>query len=300
KPMKRFGAYLQDSWKSTEKLSLTGGMRLDYLSLNHNSDLLPRLALSYGLNSSTTLRFAWGFYAQNPEMEHLSKDPDLKSKKATHYVFGLTKKLGENWAGWVEFYEKIYTDLVTGDSLLNYANGGKGYSRGLEIFLEKQKNRLTGWLSYSLGVSKRKEFLNQAESYADFDQRHLFSVVADWSISRKLTLDLQFRYASGRPYTPTLRYEPVLIVNHWEYWPVQGPTNSEKYPSFHQLNLRLQYDFSMFSRNASVYAEVWNLYNRRNIMGYDFDLDYYAENYVERRTFYYTRFLPSLGFRFNF
>lgn len=300
KPLKRYGAYLQDSWKVTERFSLTGGMRFDYLNLNHNKDLSPRLALSYGLSSSTTLRLAWGYYAQNPEMEHLSKDPTLKSKKAIHYVFGLTKKFDDNWAGWVEFYQKVYKDLVTGDSLGNYSNNGKGYSRGMELFLEKQKGRLTGWLSYSLGVSKRKEFLDQVESFSDFDQRHMASIVLDWNFSRRFTLGLQFRYTSGRPYTPTLRYDRVFIDPRWMWVLVQAPTNSERYPSFHQLNLRLQYDFSIFRRSASFYVEVWNLYNRRNIMGYDFDFDYEAENHVERRTFYYTRFLPSLGLRVNF
>ncbi|MCJ7458974.1 MAG: TonB-dependent receptor [candidate division Zixibacteria bacterium] len=300
KPLKRYGTYLQDSWKVTERFSLTGGMRFDYLNLNHNKDLLPRLALSYGLSSSTTLRLAWGYCAQNPEMEHLSKDPTLKSKKTIHYVFGLTKKFDDTWAGWVEFYQKVYKDLVTGDSLGNYSNDGKGYARGLEMFLEKQKGKLTGWLSYSLGMAKRREFLDKVESYSDFDQRHMASIVLDWNFSRRFTLDLQFRYTSGRPYTPTIRYEPVLIGNHWEYMLVQGPTNSERYPSFHQLNLRLQYEFSMFSRNTSFYVEIWDLYNRRNVMGYDFDFSDETETHVKTRTFYYTRFLPSLGLRVNF
>lgn len=300
KPLKRYGTYLQDSWKVTDRFSLTGGMRFDYLNSNHNKDLSPRLALRYELSNSTVLRAAWGYYCQNPEMEHLSKDPGLVSKKAIHYVVGFTKKFNDTWAGWVEFYEKVYKDLVTGDSLLNYANDGKGYARGLEMFLEKQKGRLTGWLSYSLGVSKRKEFLDQVESFSDFDQRHMVSIVLDWNFSRRFTLGLQFRYTSGRPYTQTLRYDRVFIDPRWMWVLVQGPTNSGRYPSFHQLNLRLQYDFSMFSRSASFYVEVWNLYNRRNVMGYDFDFDYYSENYVERRTFYYTRFLPSLGLRVNF
>ena len=298
--VKRGGFYLQDSWKPAEKFSLSGGLRFDYLSYNKNTDFSPRVALSYQLNNTTMLRTAWGYYCQNPEVEYISRERGLESKKAIHYILGLTKRFNQNWAGWIELYQKIYKDLVTVDSLEHYSNDGKGYSRGLELFLEKQKGSLNGWLSYSFGLAKRKEFLNKMESYSDFDQRHIASVVLDWNFSRRFTLDLQFRYASGRPYTPTIRFESHKIGDRWVWVSINEDTNSKRYPPFHQLNLRLQYECSIFGLKSSLFLEVWNLYNRKNIIYYDYDPSLGSENYMKKKVFHYTPFLPSLGFKFEF
>jgi hypothetical protein len=296
----RGGYYLQDSWKLTEKFSLTGGIRADYLDFNHNTDFSPRLALEYKLDNATSLRSAWGVYCQNPEFEHLSKNPSLESKKATHYILGLTKRFSQSWSGWIELYQKDYRDLVTVDPLGNYSNDGYGYSRALELFLEKEKDRLAGWISYSYGIARRKEFQDHTTTYADFDQRHMFSAVLDWNFSRRFTLDLQYRYATGRPYTPTIRYEWRRIENYWKLVEIKGDTNSERYPSFHQLNLRLQYACSIFSMNTLLYLEVWNLYNRENTLGYSFKYSSEYENYVKKSAYYCTPFLPSIGFRISF
>ncbi|MDH4222827.1 MAG: TonB-dependent receptor [candidate division Zixibacteria bacterium] len=294
------GCYLQDSWKLTEKFSLTGGMRVDYLDFNHNIDFSPRITLEYKLNNTSSIRSAWGIYYQNPEFEHLSKNRSLESKKATHYILGLTKRFSQSWSGWIELYQKDYRGLVTVDTLENYSNDGYGYSRAMELFFEKEKGNLTGWISCSFGITKRKEFQDYTKTYSDFDQRHMLSAVLDWNFSRKFTLDLQFRYATGRPYTPAIRYELQRIEGRWIWVRIYGKTNSERYPSFHQLNFRLQYDCLMFNLSTSLYLEVWNLYNRKNVLDYSYKYSSVYENYIKKSAYHCTPFLPSLGFRINF
>jgi hypothetical protein len=289
--------YIQDSWEVLKKVSLTGGINLHYLDYNKNLDLTPRISVQYKLNDKTNFRTAYGYYSQNPPLEYLSKEKKLDSKKAIHYICGVTRKFNNQWRGWIEVYYKKYFDLITLDTNENYFNNGKGYAQGVELFLEKKEGKLEGWLSYSLGISKRRELFDTVESYTNFDQRHMISIVMDWHFLKNWSVDIQFRYASPRPYTPIIgAYQDTLGV----WFPIRGATNSARYNSFHQVNVRIVHYFTIFKFKGAFYFEVWNLYNRKNIMGYVYEYSDKYENNVKKIPYYSTPFIPGGGFKIKF
>jgi hypothetical protein len=195
-------------------------------------------------------------------------------------------------------YEKDYKNLVIVDTLENYLSDGKGYARGVEFFLKRDTKKFSGWLSYSLGLAKRREFLDDVENYADFDQRHMLSALLDWEINKRITLGLQFRYASGSPYTPTVA---AVLDSSGSFWvPVKGERNSARYAPYHQLNLRLSFNYTFLGLKSSSYFEVWNVYNRKNIMGYTYEYGSQYENNVNIEPYYSLPILPSGGFRIYF
>jgi len=290
--------YIQDSWTIMDNFSVTGGFRLDYWDLNEIFDVSPRFSLQYRLNAENEIRAATGLFAQHPGFEVASRNSNLDSRKAVHYILGLRHKFDEDLSGWVELYQKDYKNLVTVDTLENYLNDGTGYARGVEFFLKKDTKRFNGWLSYSLGLAKRREFLDDVQNYADFDQRHMLSALLDWEINKKITLGLQFRYASGSPYTPTVA---AVLDPSGTFWiPVKGETNSVRYLPYHQLNLKLNFNYTLFGLKSSSYIEIWNLYNRKNIMGYTYEYGSEFENNVRVEPYYSLPILPSGGFRIYF
>jgi outer membrane receptor protein involved in Fe transport len=290
--------YIQDSWRFTDRISITGGIRFDYWNLNEIFNASPRFSFEYKLTPKTELRAATGLYYQHPGVAVAKKDNTLDSKKAKHYILGLKHKFNESLQGWVELYEKKYNDLITVDTLENFSNDGTGYARGIEFFLKKDSKKLNGWLSYSLGISKRKEFLNDIEYYADFDKRHMFSAVFDWEISKKYSLGAKFRYASGSPYTPVVA---AIEDTSGAFWiPVKGETNSRKYPAFHQLNLRFNSNYTLFGLKTLLYFEIWNVYNRKNVMGYYNEYGEEYENNVKVKPYYSLPILPAGGVEIRF
>jgi outer membrane receptor protein involved in Fe transport len=290
--------YIQDSWSLTERFSVSGGLRFDYWDLNEIFDVSPRFSLQYKLTPKTEVRAATGLFSQNPGIEFAEREHSLDSRKSVHYILGLKHKFSEDWQGWVELYEKDYKNLVTVDTLENFSNDGSGYARGVEFFLKKDAKKFNGWLSYSLGIAKRREFLDAVEYYADFDKRHMLSAVFDWKITKKISLDAQFRYAGGSPYTPIVAAETDSSGTFWI--PVKGETNSLRYSPFHQLNLRIGFDYTLFGLKATSYIEVWNVYNRKNIMGYTYEYGNEYENNVKIEPYYSLPILPSGGFRVYF
>ena len=290
--------YIQDSWTFLDDFSVTGGARLDYWDLNEIFSISPRFSLQYRLNSKTEIRAATGLFAQHPGVEVASRNENLGSRRAIHYILGLRRKFNEDLSGWIELYEKDYSNLITVDTLENYFSDGKGYARGVEFFLKKDTKRFSGWLSYSLGLAKRREYLDDVENYADFDQRHMLSAILDWEINKKITFGLQFRYASGSPYTPTVAAVLDSSENFW--MPVKGERNSVRYVPYHQLNLRLSFNYTFLGLKSSSYFEVWNVYNRKNIMGYTYEYGSQYENNVNIEPYYSLPILPSGGFRIYF
>jgi outer membrane receptor protein involved in Fe transport len=290
--------YVQDSWIVMENFSVTGGFRFDYWNLNKISDISPRFALRYRLSDGDELRFATGLFTQHPGFEVASRNGSLDSRRAIHYILGVRHKFDKDLSGWVEVYQKDYKNLVTVDTLENYSNDGTGYARGVEFFLKKDTEIFNGWLSYSLGLAKRRDFLDDVETYADFDKRHMFSAIFDWEINKRVTLGLQFRYASGSHYTPVIAAVPDSSGTFW--MPVRGEKNSAIYDPYHQLNLKLNFNYTLFGLKSSSYVEIWNVYNRKNIMGYNYEYGSEFENNVNIEPYYSLPILPSGGFRIYF
>lgn len=304
------GGYLQDSWKLLPALTLTGGGRFDYLSLNEKTDLSPRLSLHYELDSKTALRGAWGHYYQFPNLQDINREPELQSPMAIHYIVGISREFNNAFHGWVEVYQKDYQNLVVVNTLENYSNDGQGFARGIEFFLQKKTGSLVGWLSYALSMSKRKEYLDTQEYDFDFDQRHLLSLTLSYNFPKPdkpkwympTIIALTSRYASGRPYTPIVSAERNL---NGGWVAVRGETNSRRFPPFHNLNLRVEWSlgwpFSLIRKlQGTSFIEIWNMYNRRNVLGFSYQYGEEYLNNVNAQPYHTTQFLLAGGFSIRF
>jgi hypothetical protein len=76
---------------------------------------------------------------------------------------------------------------------------GKGESYGAELFVNKVKGRLTGWIGYTLSWTWRKfPQLNDGLRYPSrYDRRHDLSVVGSYELSKKWKLSSIFTYGTG-------------------------------------------------------------------------------------------------------
>ena len=237
----RGGAWIQDRWQATPRLSLEPGVRLDWSTMNHRSTLSPRFAASLGLGQGTALRAALGLYTQSPGYEKLIQSDyfldltlasELDYERANHVVVGIEKQLGTVLAR-VEGYYKSFQDLVVGrletdaERLARIArydfpvelsssipeapiittapvndSGGRAY--GLDVYLARPDSarRISGWLSYAYGRAERDAY---SRTYPmDYDRRHSLDLVGRYRFSDRFDVAFTARVASGFPYTPAL------------------------------------------------------------------------------------------------
>lgn len=152
-------------------------------------------------------------------------DPNVKPQTSTQYSFGLFRNSQDNSIeSSIEVYYKDYTNIIdykvganlTLNELLEQdVLQGVGRSRGIEFLLRKKTGKLTGWIGYTYSRSEQKfqsefaeETINLGEYFpSNFDKPHDFSLVANYKLSRRLSVSMNFIYTSGRPVTyPTAKY----------------------------------------------------------------------------------------------
>ncbi len=294
-------AYLLYDGSPIKRIGINVGLRLDQNPGNKYTDLSPRFSVNYQLAEQSKIRFSTGLYHQFPGSEGGS---DLVSSLAVHYILGYEYRFSNSIYGWIEGYYKDYEDLVYYDEMLNYSNEGHGSVRGVELLIRKERGNLRGWISYALSHSERRIPLLDKIRDFEFDQRHIFNLVAEYHIPRgekqwyiPALVQMNFRYADGRPYTPV-----TGAVNDGTGWTaVRGEPLSLRNTDYHNLNVRVEYRYSETKRiRISSFFEGWNLINARNILGRAYRYGSEYPNNVKEQPYYTTPILMGGGFRVEF
>ena len=266
--------YMQSSYRIVQPVTIFAGLRFDRFALTNESNISPRLALSYRFLESTSLNLAWGKYIQSPASYQISPDPlnlSLKSSTAFHYVAGLEHRLADDTRATVEVYHKELSNLVVDpDSSNLLLNTGSGYARGVELSLQKKfTDGFVGSASYSYSVSKRRDNGTQALYDFEFDRPHIINLIAGMEVGEGWQIGAKFQYASGNPYTPVVG----AVMKNGVYYVVDGGYNSARYPAYHKLDVRIDKKFHFSSWTLTAYLDLWNIYNRQNVLSYSYKLD---------------------------
>lgn len=296
------GGYLLYEGYLTKRLKINTGIRADYQQLNTNLDLSPRFSAGYHLSDKVELRFATGFYYQPADPASAYYNPELKSNKSIQYIGGLKFSIGKHLTGWSELYYNAYYNGVVYDSLFNFSNSGYGYSKGISTILKKETGNISGWISYTYSHSKRRSSLQDTLYNFFFDRPHLVNILLKYEISKNSwilpkNIILDFRFASGTPYTPV---SGASFNNAWI--PEKGSLLSERNPNYHNLNLKVEWKLrSKKSRKFGFhyYFQIWNLYNQRNISNRTYRYGSQYVNNVKEIIHYDTPRIISIGLRLD-
>jgi hypothetical protein len=308
----QFGSYISYSGNILKRLSITAGIRSDYFYFGDdftNINYSPRISAKFNFTSKTSIRASYGYFYQFPEVEALEKNNNLKSNLSKHYIFGVEHIFNSFFRTWVEAYYKDYENLIvynteTGnpDNII-YSNLGKGYVKGVELFLMKKKGRFSGWISYAYSIAKRRQSLQDKEYYFEYDKPHMFSLAGQYKISEKTSwfiphlITAQFRFESGNPYTPVTG--AVMTPIGWQ--PMNGEINSKRNSAFHNLTVKIVW-LNKNSNKVTVksFFEIWNIYNHKNLLGRNYQYGEEYHNNIQINEYYSTPIMPSGGVRIEF
>lgn len=255
-----------------DKLTINAGFRYDYDDISHKDYFSPRLSGSFQFTPVTSINFATGIYYQLPEMLTLSAEADnskLKSEKTIHFITGISHYLSENLKLTAEVYYKDLRDLVVKPNSNNAKafNSGKGYSYGLDFgLLHRFVNNIYGQINYSYGVCKIKDD-DKSEYYDyDFNQTHIFNILAGYQLNDNWSFSLKWKYATGRPKDNYIIHSNVLNSNKMiRYSREITSTNSRRFGDYHSLNFRVDYRKQFGNYLAIVaFLDILNLYGREN------------------------------------
>ncbi len=257
------------------------GVRSDYIPELNTDWIDPRLSVGYKLASKSTVKLSWGIFHQIPDMRLFDKTNagiKLKPMEATHYVLSYNYKINEHNSFRVEAYYKDYQNLPLKNESGNYDSKGFGFAKGVDMIIKGSfPFGLNGWISYGFINTKRKWMDYKNLTNSDFDITNNLSVVAKYNFSAMWQIGINFKLATGRPFTPIAG--SIYHKNQKIYQPVYGLKNSGRYPTYKRLDFRITYLNQLFGKYFTVfYLEALNILNFRNLFGY-----FYNSNYTERK-----------------
>jgi hypothetical protein len=259
-------------YKSGETVKLYGGLE-------------PRATLRFAVNETSSIKAA---ITRNLQYIHLVSNAgstlptDLWVPSTLHvqpqiswqYAMGYFRNLDNNmFETSVELYYKKMQNQI------EYKEGytpslkdpeeeftfGKGWSYGSELFINKVKGRMTGWIGYTLSYTWRKfDGINGGKKYpGKFDRRHDMSVVSTYTINDKWKVSGIFIYGTGNAVTLPERFYLVNGVLTQEY----SSINKYRLAPYHRLDLSAIY--TPVHRKKRRYTDNWvfsfyNVYSRQN------------------------------------
>jgi hypothetical protein len=250
--------------------------------------VLPRLALGYRWSDSLKLRAATGLYAQPPlpqELDDRLGNPALSSSRAWHGTVGFEKDFREGSSrGFFLSADFFYKDLsrlvvpspqtqLVGGQIqpLRFDNSGLGRAYGIASQLRYDGDRLKGWIAYTLSRSERSDPYRGNEPFR-FDQTHILNAMATYDLGDRWTVGARIRLISGQRFTPVV--DAVYDSDDDVFRPIPGARNSSRLPAFWSLDLRFDKQWVFDGWLLSLYLDIQNATNNRNVEGVRYSYDF--------------------------
>lgn len=209
----------------------------------------------------------------------------------------------KNYSNWTRSTEKLPYDSLT----TNPVNVGSGNAYGFELSLEKKfttpRTKIYGWINYSLSFSEREKY-GITTPYR-FEQRHMANIVLNYRVNDWLELGTRWTYATNFPITTPVGITPRLVADSMAVNPLTrevifnldygGQSNqfADQRPPYHRLDFRATAYTNFWSTDWSFYIDVINVYNRKNVLGYDYWLD--DDLQIRRKVVGMFPILPTIG-----
>ncbi|MCP3933268.1 MAG: TonB-dependent receptor [Bacteroidetes bacterium] len=244
---------LKANWRISDNTSIKGGVSMtnQYLHLVSNSTI--SLPIDIWVPSTESIK------------------PQLGTQASIGFFGNIPRTSLETS---VElFYSKFWNQVDYSESYVNTGVSdvedgfvfGTGKSYGAELYLNKTRGKLTGWIGYTLSRTTRTfEEINDGKPFsAIYDRTHDLSLVLNLALKKRWTFSSAFVYSTGSAVTPIKSLFLVDQNFHFNY----GERNSVRIDPFSRLDLsatftpkpEVEKNFS-----SSWTFSVYNVYNRRN------------------------------------
>ncbi|WP_448528779.1 TonB-dependent receptor [Raineya sp.] len=333
------GIYFNDDLKLNEKWRLNAGLRASGFLQNRTfyAGLEPRTALRYKLNEQTSLKAS---FAQMYQYVHLLSNsgatlptdiwypsnevvkPQLSRQVATgvSHLFRNNELLFTAEVYYKQMKNQIDfrdgANLFLNDNLNGEFVFGKGWSYGLELYLEKKAGKLTGWLGYTLSWTKR-QFADSSNNNAPinfgkaffprYDRRHDIALVLMYKLNEKWTFAFNWVFGNNNWVTIPQGRFGVQGVNGANFLLGNdfGERSNYQMPAYHRADLNIIRKFKPKWGESDLTFSIYNLYNRRNAF-----VIYYEPTEENVQINFFTQFrarqlalfpiIPTLTYNFRF
>jgi len=320
-----YQSFINWKYRPFECLTFNSGIHYQYLALNGNYAIEPRIGGKWQINNRQSLSAGYGIHTKMDNVSlylfknrqddgsYVQDNKNLGFLNAHHYVLAYENRITPNLNLKFEGYYQELNDVpVSADSnsvfsILNCTDGyitekltnkGTGTNYGIEIGIDKFfADKYYFLITSSLFESKFTN-VNGKEMNARFNSNYIFNLVGGKEIpvgnkkNCSINLNLRGSYAGGQYYTPIDIDESKRIGDTRRD---EKKAFSKQYPDYYRFDVKLS-----FRRNKGKTTRVWeldiqNVTNNLNVAG-----DYWDDNKQEIVEYTQLGLLPNISYKIEF
>jgi hypothetical protein len=149
--------------------------------------------------------------------------------------------------------------IVAGAANPLFYNSVRGYSRGFQVMVQSRSaNRLSGWVSYTLGYARDRDGVEKTSFWDSFDQRHTVNVYGSYRLRPSVNLSGKVSYGSGNPLPGFFRLGPDGL-----YY-LDSQRNAARLGDYFRTDVRVNKSFTFDRWKLTLYGELINATNHNN------------------------------------
>lgn len=319
--------YIEDDWEITNKFRANIGVHASAFLVNKEFyySVQPRLGLRYLLPRNYALKASFATMTQYIHLlsnEGLGLPTDLwlpstenvTPEQSWQAAIGAAK----TFEGLFELSAEVFYRNMRG--LISYKPGasfidpgsnwqdkveidGLGNSYGLEVFLQRNSGKFTGWFGYTLAWSNRHfpdTEINSGNPYPfKYDRRHDISLTGMYEFNKKVSVSAIWVFGSGN--TVTLPIERVGVVRSWGVEEIEGygSKNDYRLAAYHRLDLSVDLHYYKKKWEHHWSFGLYNAYSRQNPFFIYADEDWETNLPIFRQVSLFP-IIPSVRWNFKF
>lgn len=286
-----FSLYVEDDIDLGHSIYMNMGIRGVLFSCNGYNYMKaePRISLRAMLGKNVSFKANYtvmnqfnhvivsssGIFEKEIWITSTEKIPPQQAQQISFGIFGtaLSSKIELS----VEAYYKRMTNLleyksasvneIAITSLENLiTKGGKGDAYGMEFQSKYTYKKFSIDASYILSWNYRQfDELNKGEQYPFlYDRRHQFSILASCVMGKHYSVNTNFVFATGSPYTIPEAYIKRTNGSEYAYYALSG-INNYRMPNYHRLDVALvKRELTKHGRVQQFTLNIYNIYARQN------------------------------------
>lgn len=290
------------------------GLRYNFYSKYKTSSFEPRFLLQKTISESLIWQASYERRSQvlSQVRENAANDLSLENyvwvlsdnseypiQKANQFTSGIIFK-SNNWLLDVDAYYKNITGITSftlgflgqNDNEIHH---GKGFTKGVDVLLQKSTASWRAWITYTYQDSQNQfGTLNDGNYFSsNADIKHSFNLAFNKKWDNFLFTAGWF-WHSGKPFS--------TINNSGEI----TSYNAERLPNYHRLDISGSYQFQNKKGGTfKIGASIYNLYNRNALISKELERSYvnvsdFLTSRYSMQEFYSLGIMPNVFFRVNF
>lgn len=299
-PATEMVAYIEDDWSLTESVKLNLGLHASGFRVQNSfyPSLQPRISGRVMLSDELSVKAGYAWMRQYVHLlstTSITLPTDLwvpvtdnvKPMESHQVACGLFYSRSGIADFSVEAYYKNMDNLIeykegatffgSSENWENLVVAGRGWSYGVEVLVQREIGRLTGWVGYTWSRTMRLfdregQVLNNGNPFpAKYDRRHDLSVVLSYKLNDRVDFSATWVFSTGNTATlSTQRYSRSFEESgEYEEPATNGISyfegrNNYRLPNYHRLDLGVNFHKKFKRAHRTISVSIYNVYNRQN------------------------------------